>query len=101
LNHGAAVWLVLFVALVAANLPFISQRILIVGPRPAHKSLGWRLGELLLMAALTLVGGVAIEARIGQIQPQGWEFYAAFACLFLTFAFPGFVWRILRRHGND
>jgi len=101
LNHGAAVWLVLFVALVAANLPFVSQRILIVGPRPVHKSLGWRLAELLLMAALTLGIGMALEARIGQVQPQGWEFYAAFACLFLTSAFPGFVWRLLRRHGND
>jgi hypothetical protein len=41
--------------------------------------------------------GMALEARIGQRQPQGWEFYAIVICLFLTFAFPGFVWRILRR----
>jgi hypothetical protein len=41
-----------------------------------------------------------LERRIGQVQPQGWQFYAAFACLFITFAFPGFVWRHLRRrHG--
>lgn len=96
--HGAEVWLVLLAGFVAANLPFLSQRVLILGPRPAHKAFGWRLLEWLLMAALTLALGLLLEARIGQAQPQGWEFYAAFACLFATFAFPGFVWRQLRRH---
>jgi hypothetical protein len=101
MNQAPAVWLVLLLAAVAANLPFISQRILIVGPRPAHKALGWRLLEWLLAAALTLVAGFLLESRIGQRQPQGWQFYAAFACLFATLAFPGFVWRQLRRsrHG--
>jgi hypothetical protein len=33
----------------------------------------------------------------GQRQPQGWEFYAALASLFITLAFPGFVWRYLKR----
>lgn len=98
MEHGPAIWLVMLVALVAANLPFISNRLLIVGPRPQHKGIAWRLLELLLLAALTLGIGFALEARIGQVQPQGWQFYAAFACLFLTLAFPGFVWRQLRRH---
>jgi hypothetical protein len=98
--HGAQVWLVLFVALLAANLPFLSQRILLVGPKPSHKAFAWRLLELLLMAVLTLGVGFALEARIGQVQPQGWQFYAAFGCLFLSLGFPGFVWRQLRRrHG--
>jgi hypothetical protein len=100
MNHGPEVWLVLLAALLAANLPFLSQRVLLVGPKPAHKAFAWRLLELLLMAGLTLALGFGLEARIGQVQPQGWQFYAAFGCLFLTFAFPGFVWRHLRRrHG--
>lgn len=100
MSHGPEVWLVLLAALVAANLPFFSQRILIVGPKPAHKRFTWRLLELVLMLALTLLLGTALEARIGQVAAQGWQFYAAFACLFITLAFPGFVWRQLRRrHG--
>jgi Protein of unknown function (DUF2818) len=47
--------------------------------------------------AASLGVGFAIEARLGQIQRQGWEFYVAMASLFLTLAFPGFVWRYLRR----
>jgi hypothetical protein len=97
MSQGAAVWLVLLVAVVAANLPFVSERRFIVGPRGTPKSLGFRVLELLLLYLLTLGLGFAIEARIGQRQPQGWEFYAAFGCFFVTLAFPGFVWRYLRR----
>ncbi|WP_284618828.1 DUF2818 family protein [Aquabacterium humicola] len=94
----ASIWLLLGFGFVAANLPFLSERVLLVGPRPAHKSFWWRLLELLLLAGLTIAIGTAIEARIGQRHPQGWQFYAIALCLFATFAFPGFVWRHLRRH---
>jgi pimeloyl-ACP methyl ester carboxylesterase len=46
---------------------------------------------------LATLAGRWIEARVGQVYPQGWEFYAVLVCLYLTFAFPGFVWRQLRR----
>jgi hypothetical protein len=97
MGQSGAVWLVLVVALVAANLPFVNERLLVVGPRRDPKGLAWRLLELLLLGAATLGLGFALEARIGQRQPQGWEFFAALGCMFLTFAFPGFVWRYLRR----
>ena len=97
MNSSAAVWLVIVVAAVAANLPFVNERIGIGGPRRTPKSLGWRLLELLVLFGLTLALGFALEARIGQTQPQGWEFYAAMGCMFATLAFPGFVWRYRRR----
>jgi Na+(H+)/acetate symporter ActP len=97
MSISAAVWLVILVSGIAANLPFVTKRLFIVGPRRERKSLAWCLLELLVMWGLTLAIGSALEARIGQRQPQGWEFYAAFGCLFLTFGFPGFVWRYLRR----
>ena len=99
MGSSAAVWLVLFVALFGANLPFINERLFVVGPVRAPKAIGWRLIELVVIWGLTLALGFALEARAGQIQPQGWEFYAALGFLFLTFAFPGFVWRYLRRGG--
>lgn len=100
MNQSASVWLVLLVALAAANWPFCTERLLLLGPRREPKGLVWRLLELALLAALTLGLGFALEARLGQRHGQGWEFYAAALCLFVTFAFPGFVWRYLRkRHG--
>ena len=97
MDQSAAVWLVLALAVIAANLPYFNERLLLVGPRRAPKAAGWRLLELALMAVLTFVVGALLEARIGQRHAQGWEFYAAGACLFITLGFPGFVWRYLRR----
>ncbi|MCK6423165.1 MAG: DUF2818 family protein [Aquabacterium sp.] len=91
------VWALLLVGAVAANLPFLTERIAIVGPQRNPKSLGWRLLELLVLALLMIGLGTLIEVRIGQRHPQGWAFYAAALSLFVTFAFPGFVWRYLRR----
>lgn len=97
MSQSAAVWLVLLVAVVAANLPFFNERLLLVGPRREPKALGWRLLELLLLCGLVMLLGFGLERRIGQNYPQGWEFYAVMVCLFFTLAFPGFVWRYLRR----
>lgn len=102
MESNTAVWLLLITAVVAANLPYLSHRILFVGPERTPKSVAWRLLELLVMASLTLGLGFAVEAKLGQRHPQGWEFYAAAVCLFITLGFPGFVWCYLRRgrHGG-
>jgi len=100
MNHTLEVWSLILVALVAANLPFVNERLFVLGPRLSPKGLGWRLLELLLMALLSIGLGFLIEGHLGRRQAQGWEFYAAFGCLFLTFAFPGFIWRYLRRGGR-
>ncbi|OYU74929.1 MAG: hypothetical protein CFE45_33735 [Burkholderiales bacterium PBB5] len=93
-------WLLLLVGFAAANLPFFNERLLLVGPRRPGKHVGWRLLELLLLSAAVIGLGMLIESRIGQRAPQGWEFYAAVLCLMLTFAFPGFVWRHLRKRAS-
>lgn len=97
MSHALEVWTVLLVALIAANLPFVNERLFVVGPKRQPKALGWRLLELLVLGGLTLGLGMLLEGIIGQRHVQNWEFYAAAGCLFLTFAFPGFVWRYLRR----
>lgn len=101
MNNAAEVWGVILAALVLANLPFVNERLFIVGPRRAPKALGWRVLELLLLFALVLGLGFLIEGHLGRRQEQGWQFYAAMGCLFLTFAFPGFVWRYLRKAGRS
>ncbi len=85
-------------ALVAANLPFANNRLLAVVPLARVKSLFVRLLELVVMYFLVGGLGLALEQRIGQIAPQTWEFYAVTGALFLTLAFPGFVWRYLFKH---
>jgi hypothetical protein len=97
-TSSLSVWLVIGLALAAANLPFFSQRLFCI-VRPARpKPLHWRLFELLVY--YFVVGGISLllEQHAGQIAPQGWEFYAITGTLFVTFAFPGFVYRYLLKH---
>lgn len=101
MTQSSAVWLVLLLMLVAANLPYLSERLLLIGPRLKPKNFGWRLLELTLLAVLSVGAGKLLEAHLGQRQPQGWEFYVAVLCLYITLGFPGFVWRYLRRSRGD
>jgi hypothetical protein len=98
LSVQITVWLLL--ALLAANLPFFSQRVLLVGPRRQPKPLVWRLAELVLLYFVVGALGLLLEHNAGQIAPQGWEFYAVTGAMFLTLAFPGFVYRHLM-HRRD
>lgn len=98
MSQTASVWLVLVVAFAAANLPFFTQKLLGLVPLRHSKNLALRLAELVLLYFLVGGLGLLLEKRAGQIAPQGWEFYAVTGALFLTFAFPGFVWRYLFKH---
>lgn len=100
MSQTASIWLVLVLAFAAANLPFLTQRLFGVLPLPRGKGLAVRLAELVLLYFVVGGIGLLLEQRVGQVSPQGWEFYAVTGALFLTFAFPGFVWRYLykRRH---
>ena len=52
---------------------------------------------LAVVAAYLIVGAVALflEQTMGQIALQAWELYAVTATMFITLAFPGFVFRYL------
>ncbi|WP_090138934.1 DUF2818 family protein [Limnohabitans sp. DM1] len=93
-SHWQTVSLVVL-AVFAANLPFVNQRILVLGPQRSTKSLAVRLIELMVLYFVIGVLGLALEKQAGQIASQGWEFYAITATMFVTFAFPGFVFRYL------
>jgi hypothetical protein len=97
-TQTASVWLVIAAALVAANLPFFSERLFAVVPLKAPKELSVRLAELVVLYFAVGLLGMALERHAGQATAQGWEFYAVTAALFITFAFPGFVWRYLVKH---
>jgi hypothetical protein len=100
-NVSLSSWFVVLLAALAANLPFMSERVFAVIPlhRPAKPA--WlRLLEMVLLYFLVLGAGYFLESRIGNVFSQGWEFYAITACLFIVLAYPGFVFRYLRKqHG--
>jgi len=89
-----AFWL-LVLSVAAANIPFLSPRLFGFWSVSQAKSLGMRLLELIAFYLLVGGTGIAMEKHLGQIAPQGWEFYAITFTLFVTFGFPGFVYRYL------
>ena len=88
----------MIISLCAANLPFVSQRFMGVIALEKPKTPWLRLLELAIFYAIAGGIGLALEQRAGQIAPQRWEFYAITATLFVTFAFPGFIYRYLLKH---
>ncbi len=95
--QSSAVWLVLVLSLIGANLPFATERLFGVLPLRGGKTWYLRLGELSVLYFVVGFASLAMEARLGQIYPQHWEFYAVSASMFLVLAFPGFVGRYLAR----
>ncbi|MDB5868989.1 MAG: putative transrane protein [Polaromonas sp.] len=87
-------------ALLMANMPFISNRLFAVYNLKSRKNLALRLVEMLVWYLLVGGLGLYLEQRNGQIAPQDWEFYAITGTLFLTFAFPGFTYRHLFKHSS-
>lgn len=85
-------------AAVAANMPFLNERLfLVISLGSGAKSLWLRLFELIVLYFVVLGVAWLLEARIGNAFPQKWEFYAITVCLFLVAAYPGFVFRYLRK----
>ena len=104
MDPSLAGWLVLAVALAAANLPFFNEHVFGVVPlkgRPAGaartKPFFVRLLELIVLYFAVGALALALESRIGSVFSQNWEFYAITACMFVVLAFPGFVLRYLRK----
>ena len=91
-------WLVILLAAIAANLPFINERLFALIPlRKPSKPLALRVLELAVLYLLVRGLAYLLESRIGNVFPQGWEFYAITVCMFIVLAFPGFVFRYLRK----
>lgn len=100
MSVSAQIGFLVVLALLAANSPFANQRIFLVGPQRGTKPLHWCLAELVVLYFVVGGIGLALENHSGQIAPQGWEFYAVTGTMFVTLAFPGFVYRYLmhRKH---
>lgn len=93
-------WLLILVALAAANAAYVSPKFLFFKTLK-DKHVGWCLLEMVFWYALIGLIGYSLESMIGNVFPKRWEFFAVSICLFLVAAFPGFTWRFLMKHRKD
>jgi hypothetical protein len=83
---------------VAANFPFLTESLFGVWRlKQVDKPFAIRLLELILLYFVVLGIARLLESNAGNAFSQGWQFYAVTVCLFLVLAFPGFIFRYLRR----
>ena len=102
MDVSLASWLLVVVALVAANLPFFNERCfaILAWRRFSPKPFWLRLFEMITLYFAVGAVAMTLEAQSGNSFKQTWEFYAISVCLFIVLAFPGFVFRYLKkRHG--
>ena len=98
MNISTAAWIIIFLMVVAANFPFLTESLLGVWRlKQADKPFYIRLLELVLLYFLVLGIARLLESNAGNAFSQGWQFYAVTVCLFLVLSFPGFIFRYLRR----
>lgn len=100
-NVSSSSWLLILLAILAANLPFLNERCLAILPLRRYARKPFWLLLIELIALYFSLGALAfgIESLSGNSFPQTWEFYAITVCLFIVLAFPGFVFRYLKKHG--
>jgi len=90
----------LLLAVLAANLPWLSERFFIVfTPSGGKKPFWMELLEWLVFYFLIGLIAFGFEMKtMGGLHTQEWEFYAVTLCLFVVFALPGFIYKYTLRH---
>jgi len=94
MNLELAVNILLITAIVLANIPFIIKDKLFLLVPVSNKSIWLTLIEWFIYYFLMGVFAYLLELKaMGNVHPQGWEFYTVTLFMFMIFAFPGFIYR--------
>lgn len=86
-------YILLVLALIAANLPFMSKRFFFfIGSSTKHKHFLLELLECIVYYLLVAIIAYFMESQLGgAVHKQGVTFFVVTFSMFLVFAFPGFV----------
>ncbi|MCK9606347.1 MAG: DUF2818 family protein [Methylomonas sp.] len=89
--HSHVYGVLLAMAFAAANLPWLSERFLLL--IKLNKTACWRWLEWWVCYGVVGLLAMALENKLtGGVHGQQWEFYVATLCLFVVFALPGFIY---------
>jgi hypothetical protein len=96
MSLSALQWAFLGIAILLANLPWLSGRCFLI-LQCERKSPWLRFLEWFVLYFIMGIGAILLERRAtGGVHPQDWEFYTVTLSLFLVFAFPGFIYRHIK-----
>jgi len=109
MSSSVAILILFIISLIAANIPFLTDRVLLVLKARSNKGFWLRFSEwfLLYIVVMAIATGLetklhgAVYARVWEVWnfSQHWEFYSITLCLFVVFALPGFLYHYdLKKH---
>lgn len=104
-----AVSILFIVSLIAANIPFISDKKLLLLSSDNEKKFWLRALEWFLMYLVVMAIAIGLEIKLHGNAYRNvwefwdfsahWEFYSITLCLFVVFALPGFIYHYdLKKH---
>jgi undecaprenyl pyrophosphate phosphatase UppP len=96
-NQTVAVWLLILLAVAAANLPFMNERLfgLFRLKKVAVKPPWLVVVEVLTYFVFTIVIGLVFEKTLSNPFPNTMTLVTIGFCIFLVLGYPGFVFRYL------
>jgi len=80
--------------LVAANLPWVCDRQLVLFLKPSKTLLVRWFEWFVLYLVCGIIAFIFEQNVMGHQTTQAWEFYVVTLCLFVVFALPGFVYYV-------
>ncbi len=109
MSLSIALIILFIVTLIAANLPFVTDRFLFVIKTKHEKKFILRFIEWFLMYIAVMTIAIGLETKLYGVAyekvwqfwdfSKHWEFYAITLCLFVVFALPGFLYLYdLKKH---
>jgi len=94
MNLDLAISLLIVLALILANLPWLMRDRVFLFVSRSDKPFWLGLIEWLVYYALAMALARFVEWRVmGNLSEQGWEFWTTTFFLFAIFSFPGFIFR--------
>ena len=89
-------FLIILIALFLSNLPWFSKNLFIFVPLNKTKSIALVLLEIVVNYFIVGIFVMFLEKQaIGNIHPQGWEFYVVTFFLFIVLSSPGFIYKVV------
>ena len=90
------IFLIILIALFLSNIPWFSKNLFIFFPLNKTKPIALVLLEIVVNYFIVGFFVIFLEKQaIGNVHPQGWEFYVVTFFLFLVLSSPGFIYKVV------
>jgi len=90
------IFLIILIALFLSNIPWFSKNLFLFVPLNKTKPIALVLLEIVVNYFIVGFFVIFLEKQvIGNVHPQGWEFYVVTFFLFIVLSSPGFIYKVV------